>query len=132
MVRKLLGVVVVLIAALLVAGTPALAQGRGHAKRQRDRIEVRKKRSQRNPRVVIRTSPSVFFGDFSRSGRPPGWDRGRKAGWGNCNVPPGLAKKQGCRGFSFRDRDRRDRRGRIIRRGGVPRRGGVIVIPIPR
>ncbi len=28
--------------------------------------------------------------------RPPGWDRGRKTGWGNCDLPPGLAKKQGC------------------------------------
>jgi len=29
-------------------------------------------------------------------GRPPGWDRGRKVGWGHCDVPPGLAKKEGC------------------------------------
>ncbi len=29
-------------------------------------------------------------------GRPPGWDRGRKVGWGQCDVPPGLAKKEGC------------------------------------
>jgi hypothetical protein len=27
--------------------------------------------------------------------RPPGWDRGKKVGWGNCNVPPGQAKKAG-------------------------------------
>jgi hypothetical protein len=25
--------------------------------------------------------------------RPPGWDRGKKTGWGASNVPPGLAKK---------------------------------------
>lgn len=28
--------------------------------------------------------------------RPPGWNRGRKRGWGNCDLPPGLAKKEGC------------------------------------
>jgi len=30
------------------------------------------------------------------SRRPPGWQRGRKTGWGNCDVPPGLAKKESC------------------------------------
>jgi len=29
-------------------------------------------------------------------GRPPGWDKGKKTGWGNCDVPPGQAKKSGC------------------------------------
>jgi hypothetical protein len=28
--------------------------------------------------------------------RPPGWDKGKKTGWGDCDVPPGQAKKQGC------------------------------------
>jgi hypothetical protein len=26
---------------------------------------------------------------------PPGWQHGRKRGWGNSDMPPGLAKKQG-------------------------------------
>lgn len=26
--------------------------------------------------------------------RPPGWDRGQKTGWGDLDVPPGLAKKE--------------------------------------
>ncbi len=30
------------------------------------------------------------------STRPPGWDHGKKVGWGDCNLPPGLAKKEGC------------------------------------
>lgn len=30
------------------------------------------------------------------SARPPGWDRGRKVGWGDCDLPPGLAMKSGC------------------------------------
>ena len=38
--------------------------------------------------------------------RPAGWDQGNKTGWGDCNVPPGLAKQRGCdsRGFSTRER----------------------------
>jgi len=27
---------------------------------------------------------------------PPGWDKGKKTGWGDCNLPPGQAKKHGC------------------------------------
>jgi hypothetical protein len=34
----------------------------------------------------------------ANNGRPPGWDKGKKTGWGNCDVPPGQAKKEGCRG----------------------------------
>lgn len=30
------------------------------------------------------------------SEHPKGWEHGRKTGWGNCDVPPGQAKKQGC------------------------------------
>jgi hypothetical protein len=30
------------------------------------------------------------------SSRPAGWDKGKKTGWGNCDVPPGQAKKVGC------------------------------------
>jgi hypothetical protein len=30
------------------------------------------------------------------SARPAGWDKGKKTGWGGCDVPPGQAKKVGC------------------------------------
>jgi len=44
----------------------------------------------------------VVFPHFrGSSGRPPGWDRGRKVGWGHCDVPPGQAKKVGCRHIFF-------------------------------
>jgi hypothetical protein len=38
--------------------------------------------------------------------RPKGWDEGKKVGWGDCDVPPGLARKRGCdsHGFSARER----------------------------
>ena len=36
---------------------------------------------------------------YDRDGRPPGWARGRKTGWGYCGLPPGQAKKYGCRTY---------------------------------
>lgn len=37
--------------------------------------------------------------------RPPGWDRGRKTGWGDRDVPPGQAKKIGYERNHFGWRD---------------------------
>jgi hypothetical protein len=47
---------------------------------------------------------------FSPTNRPPGWNHGRKRGWGNCDLPPGQAKKEGCRStFRTSHRHHRDR-----------------------
>jgi hypothetical protein len=32
----------------------------------------------------------------NNSERPEGWDHGKKVGWGDCNMPPGQARKSGC------------------------------------
>ena len=129
-----LGMGLVLIALVALTAAPALVQGRGHGggKRHREaRVEFRERHFDRerelerdedhdfdrDDRVIMCSSPSIFFLDFFGTRHPPGWDRGRKVGWGNCDVPPGLAKKFGCRGVVFRG----DRR---------PRRGSVIVIPV--
>jgi len=52
-------------------------------------------------------------GDHDRDDdkRPAGWDKGKKKGWGDCDVPPGQVKKQGCHPDSHHhvahhDRDR--------------------------
>ena len=37
---------------------------------------------------------------------PPGADHGKKVGWGNCNMPPGQAKKSGCNTVHHRRRHR--------------------------
>lgn len=37
-------------------------------------------------------------------GMPPGWREGRKTGWGNCGLPPGQAKKYGCRTYVYERR----------------------------
>jgi hypothetical protein len=58
--------------------------------RDRDRDRVRDRvRHRDHDRDDDRDS---FRGD----GRPPGWSKGKKTGWGNCDVPPGQAKKYGC------------------------------------
>jgi hypothetical protein len=55
------------------------------------------------------------YGD--RDGRPPGWSRGQKTGWANCGLPPGQAKKYGCRTYVYEGRPYyyyQDEGGRII------------------
>ena len=49
--------------------------------------------------------------------RPPGWSQGKKTGWGNCGMPPGQAKKYGCRTYTYQGRPYyyyQDETGRII------------------
>ncbi len=77
-----------------------------------DRDDWREVRRGRGVVIV----PGTRFFEFGN--RPPGWDRGRKTGWGNCDLPPGLAKKEGCHPFIFRRNPRQGRR-------------PVIVIPLP-
>jgi len=52
-----------------------------------------------------------------RDGRPPGWSRGMKTGWRDCGLPPGQAKKYGCRTYVHEGRRfyyYQDDEGRII------------------
>lgn len=49
--------------------------------------------------------------------RPPGWSQGKKTGWGNCGLPPGQAKKYGCRTYTYEGRPYyyyQERDGRIV------------------
>ena len=39
-----------------------------------------------------------------QDGRPPGWSKGKKTGWGNCGMPPGQAKKYGCNTYTYQGR----------------------------
>lgn len=67
------------------------------------------------------------YGD--RDGHPPGWSQGKKTGWGNCGMPPGQAKKYGCRTYVYQGRRHyyyHDEHGRIIiRRPVISVHGGV-------
>jgi hypothetical protein len=56
---------------------------------------------------------------YERGQVPPGWNKGKKTGWGNCNLPPGQAKKYGCNQYRYQGRDYyyyKDEGGRIILR----------------
>jgi hypothetical protein len=70
-----------------------------------------------------------IFGE--RDDRPPGWSKGKKTGWGNCGLPPGQAKKYGCRTYTYQGRPHyyyRDDQGRIIvRRPEIHGHGGADV-----
>lgn len=83
---------------LLLSAQPAVADHR-HQRRGRVLIDT--------PRVIV-VAPGTLLAH-----QPPGWERGHKVGWRGCDLPPGLAKKYGCRrGFLRRDP-------RLHRRPGV-------------
>jgi hypothetical protein len=69
------------------------------------------------------------YGDSDE--RPPGWNHGKKTGWKNCGLPPGQAKKYGCRTYTYQGRPHyyyQDERGRIVvRRPIIDVHGGVTV-----
>ncbi len=78
---------------LMMAGS-AWAQGRGHG---RGMSGANQGWHADNDRHGWRGGD--WNGDRSVFGydqRPRGWDKGRKTGWGDCDVPPGQAKKVGC------------------------------------
>jgi hypothetical protein len=72
------------------------------------------------------------FRSYDRGGRPPGWSRGKKTGWGNCGLPPGQAKKYGCRTYVYQGRPHyyyQEDDGRVIvRRPVVALHGSVDII----
>jgi hypothetical protein len=69
------------------------------------------------------------YGD--RNERPPGWNRGKKTGWGDCGLPPGQAKKYGCRTYVYEGRPHyyyQDEVGRIIIRRPIVEVHGTVTI----
>jgi hypothetical protein len=89
-----------ILCAALTTGT-AWAQGRGHARswgKHRVFAHDRDRDFRRGWRGDYDRNDLSFF-SWRNSARPPGWDRGRKTGWGNCDLPPGQAKKYGCSSY---------------------------------
>lgn len=69
------------------------------------------------------------YGDQDQ--RPPGWSKGKKTGWGNCGLPPGQAKKYGCRTYVYEGRPHyyyQDDAGRIIVRRPIIEINGSVSI----
>lgn len=116
--------------AVLGLGAPALRADHGdkEEKHQHGKKQFKvddDQRWERRDRYEYRV-----YGD--RDERPPGWSRGKKTGWGNCGLPPGQAKKYGCRTYSYQGRPYyyyQDENGRIIiRRPTVEVHGSVDIV----
>ena len=64
---------------------------------------------------------------------PPGWSQGKKTGWGSCGLPPGQAKKYGCRTYSYQGRPyyyyQNDTGQIIVRRPTIEVHGSVTITP---
>ena len=112
---RLLPIALVLLSLTALAALPASAR---HRDRRFDDRRTRVIVVDRSPRVIVVPQDRGF------THRPQGWDRGRKVGWGNCDLPPGLAKKYGCHS-SFRDR----RVNRRVNQRVNQRR--VVIVPLP-
>lgn len=68
--------------------------------------------------LLVLTVTPAMADDRGHRGRynddPPGWSHGRKAGWRNCDLPPGQAKKRGCYPTGYRMVRYPVDRGRIV------------------
>ena len=127
MTKRLLAILGVL--AALSLGTPALMgdhgdKGQKHQHGNKHFDEDDHQGWERRAGYEYRT-----YGD--RNERPPGWSRGKKTGWGDCGLPPGQAKKYGCRTYVHEGRPYyyyKDAHERIIiRRPIIEAQGGVVV-----
>ena len=126
--KRLLAILTVV--AGLGLGTPALMadhgeKGQKHQQKNKHFTKEDDQGWERRNGYEYRT-----YGD--RDERPPGWNRGKKTGWGNCGLPPGQAKKYGCRTYIYQGRPHyyyQDEAGRIIvRRPIVEVHGSVDIV----
>ncbi len=95
------------LATCMLLGGSAFAKDhdRDHDKRRDHRVERRDIRWDRDHDRDRR--------DRDHDRRPAGWSKGKKTGWGDCDLPPGQAKKHGC---YDRDEYRRRHEHRAIHR----------------
>ena len=124
---------------MLTAGlfaTPALARDHGHDRddaraehrdHDRDHDRDHRDREHRHSHDFDRDRHDRDRHDYrAERGTPPGWSHGKKKGWGDCDAPPGQARKHGC--DSGKDRDREYRRAHVHRAPRPePVRGGPVV-----
>jgi hypothetical protein len=119
-VRSSFGITSVMLLGLAIVSSPALAQERGHdrdhdrddRKEWRDHDRDRDRDEHRSHVRHVRDDDGRhgdhdrddWRGDRDHDRRPPGWNHGRKKGWGNCDLPPGQARKHGCDSDDDHDR----------------------------
>ena len=119
------------LAAALGLGTPALMADHGdkdkhHGNKHDDRDDDRD-----NDRGWERRDGYEYRVYADHDQRPPGWGHGKKTGWGNCGLPPGQAKKYGCRAYVYEGRPHyyyQDEVGRIIVRRPIIQVSGSVVV----
>ena len=94
--------------------------GNPHSQANRDRDDDRDRWERRD---------NWEYHTYRGDDRPPGWSHGKKTGWGNCNLPPGQAKKYGCNRYRYQGRDyywyRNDDGHIVVRRPVISAHAGV-------
>jgi len=105
----------------LVWGTNAFAQGNshgnGHGHGHGNPHNAQSDDDQGRGNDRWETRDGWQYRTYQGDERPPGWSKGKKKGWGNCDMPPGQAKKYGCNSYTYQGRQYhwyRDNAGRII------------------
>ena len=106
---KAMWMTLVTLLGLAVLTSPAMAQGHEHDK-DKNKFAKIEHRDAGHDRDRDHDRDRSYRHDRDRddhvrgvSGHPQGWSQGRKKGWGDCDVPPGQAKKQGCHPYSRHD-----------------------------
>ncbi len=91
---KLISIALLLFVMLTLLPSSAMAhdRGRGNKGRKQSRVVYRYEDGWRYYLIGGR-----YYGPYRE-----GWQNGRKVGWRGCDLPPGLAKKYGCRGAYYR------------------------------
>jgi hypothetical protein len=119
---KRLLVIFGLILALLVS-VPSLISDddHGHGNKHHDNDQGWEKRQ------------SYEYRTYYSGQHPPGWSHGKKTGWDNCGMPPGQAKKYGCRTYVYEGRPYyyyQNEGGQIfVRRPMISVQGSVVIAP---
>jgi hypothetical protein len=119
------------IVAALSFGTPAVMADHGHEDSKHD--HGNKHSDDDDDRGWEQRDGYEYRTYRDRDGRPPGWNRGKKTGWGNCGLPPGQAKKYGCHSYTYQGVPHyyyQDDQGQIIvRRPLVEVHGSIDILP---
>lgn len=79
-------------------------KGNPHGKHFRDDEHGRGRREGRRDDGRWERRGRYEYRSYAREGRPEGWMRGRRVGWGYCGLPPGQARKYGCWSYLYQGR----------------------------
>ncbi len=103
--KRWLAVIMIIFGLSISAGMMS-AQGKKNGKGKGHEMREDKDRGKDNDRDDDRweRKGKYEYRTYGRDDRPPGWSEGKKVGWGDCGLPPGQAKKYGCRTYVYEGR----------------------------